>query len=288
MKTIEELNSLTFAIPCPFGKYSDSVSDFPIKGSDVPGETTSWEFGFPQKYALESSDLLRSDLNGFGEMATRELHFKEAGGYREYDAVHGSEIKGYPLHSILKYYDGIFTKNVESQITENSFDYIGNPNLIDSLTEVETDDGIEKKVVWKTVDRISAIADDLLRLNVDFSRCKNLVPGDKLDEDSLIAIGTVYYPSGYDTLPQKPLSVSVMCKEGGLSLSNKGRCGLSAHPPEYIAWIPTSYPYPNELCGTGNYCITFFAKKGDTILCNASGSAVGNIFAFPIVRDIGA
>ena len=259
MKSIEELRAKTIPLPCAFAGEAGTgeVADFPTPGTDADSYT-SYQSGFPVKFATDTSMasggyILRKDMNKVGELATAELHFKEAGMKHEFQANLLNSIVGYPLLCLFSHFDGKYLKHIESQSMDNAVNFTAEPWCIDNYVAATV--GGEKKIYWKTADKIYGLDEDLFRLEVDYSRVDKLQSTDVLNENSLIVIGDYGYPGEGSVIT--PSSASLTLTVGGqtIKFDNKGRCGIKIGDvdiKEDDIVIVGKVPYPDEMCGYGN------------------------------------
>lgn len=242
---------------------------------------------FPQDH-----DVLRKDMNKVGELATAELHFKEAGMNHKFQADLLNSIVGYPLLCLFGYFDGEYLKHIESQSRDNAVNFTANPLCIDNYVAATV--GGEKKIYWKTVDKIYGLDEDLFRLEVDYSRVDKLQPTDTLKEDSLIVIGDYGYPGEGSVITPASASLTLTVGDQTIEFDNKGRCGIkigNVSITESDIVIDDSVPYPEEMCGYGNSTVVFYAKKGTAVSYKfddgQADSAGTNVFAFPVILKVG-
>ena len=298
MKSIEELRAKTIPLPCAFAGSAGEgeVADFPTPGTDTDAYT-SYQSGFPVKFATDPSTasgghILRKDMNKVGELATAELHFKEAGMKHEFQTDLLNSIVGYPLLCLFGHFDGKYIKHIESQSRDNAVNFTANPLCIDNYV-AETAGG-EKKVFWKTVDKIYGLDEDLFRLEVDYSRVDKLQPTDTLKEDSLIVIGDYGYPGEGSVITPASASLTLTVGDQTIEFDNKGRCGIkigNVGITEGDIVIDGSVPYPDEMCGYGNSTVVFYAKKGTAVSYKFNDGHTDsdgtNVFAFPVILKVG-
>lgn len=300
MKSIEELRAKTIPLPCAFAGEAGTgeVADFPTPGTDTDA-STSYQSGFPVKFATDpgtasGGHILRNDMNKIGEIATAELHFKEAGMKHEFRTGLLNSIVGYPLLCLFGHFDGEYLKHIESQSRDNVVNFTENPLCIDNYVAETT--GGEKKVFWKTVDKIYGLDEDLFRLEVDYSRVDKLHQTDTLKEDSLIAIGDYGYPGEDATITPTSAKLTLTVGDQTIEFENKGKCGIKVveepiNDPTQEVVITGDVPYPKEMCGYGNSTVVFYAKKGTAVSYvfndGQTDSAGTNVFAFPVILKVG-
>lgn len=300
MKSIEELRAKTIPLPCAFASGADTeeVADFQTLGKDTDAYT-SYQSGFPVKFATDpgtdyGGHILREDMNKVGELATAELHFKEAGMKHKFQTDLLKSIVGYPLMCLFGHFDGEYLKHIESQSMDNEVNFTENPLVIDNYVAVT--DGGEKKIYWKTADKIYGLDEDLFRLEVDYSRVDKLQPTDTLREDSLIVIGDYGYPGEDPGITPASASLTLTVGNQTIKFQNKGKCGIKVveepvtNPMQEVK-ITSNVPYPAEMCGYGNSTVVFYAKKGTVVSYvfndGQTDSVETNVFAFPVILKVG-
>lgn len=244
---------------------------------------------FPQDH-----DILRKDMNKFGELATAELHFKEAGMKHEFRTDLLNSIVGYPLLCLFGHFDGEYLKHIESQSRDNTVNFTKKPLCIDNYVAATV--GGEKKIHWKTADKIYGLDEDLFRLEVDYSRVDKLQPTDALKENSLIAIGDYGYPGEDATITPTRAKLTLTVGDQTIEFENKGKCGIKVveepiNDQKQEVVITGNVPYPKEMCGYGNSTVVFYAKKGTAVSYKfddgQADSAGTNVFAFPVILKVG-
>lgn len=281
MKTLEELRSKIEAIPCAFAKYASDVGDgFPVSSDSE----TNLRDGFLPKYSTPGNPIRLVDFNRLGEMATRELAFRQHGGEHTFSADSMALTGGYAEGALLLADDGTYAKMVESQESDNSLDFTssGNPAAIDGLSLLPSDPMDAKpRVLWRSANLVYGAAEGNLRLSVDFSRRNNVSPGETLATDSLVVVGSAYferdvvYSSDYAVVSVKG---TVSLTRNGLtktfSLENKGLAGMRVET--LFLGIFFEPPYPAELCGTANYSVAFFVKAGTAVTVSIATKKKGD------------
>ena len=285
MKDLSQLRAAISELPCVF---ANDKSDFAVSSEDA----VCLENGFPAGYSrtTDRKDILLEDMNRFGALATRELHYRQTGGQHYF--TDNGETLGYSKGSLLSYWDGVFLKKLESQFADNDIDYLVNAECIDGLWE--KNEGEAAKLWWKSAEYIFGIARSLVSAEGNFSNAKSLTivhedPEDPespeigiVEEDSLVSIGDYIYGSFLlFQNPVDPIDVSDQVKnmiatieivspdgvEKTLDLPCKGRNGIFALF-ELLLW----QVFPAELCGTANFDLCFFAKKGTKIWCELNAN----------------
>lgn len=198
----------------------------------------------------------------------------------------------YPFQCLFGHFDGKYIKHIESQSRDNAVNFTANPLCIDNYV-AETAGG-EKKVFWKTVDKIYGLDEDLFRLEVDYSRVDKLQPTDTLKEDSLIVIGDYGYPGEGSVITPASASLTLTVGDQTIEFDNKGRCGIkigNVGITEGDIVIDGSVPYPDEMCGYGNSTVVFYAKKGTAVSYKFNDGHADsdgtNVFAFPVILKVG-
>lgn len=301
MTSIEELREKIFAVPQTFasGAGSGEVATFPTEGSDTD-TFTSFQNGFPQRFAKDPTTasgayILRTDMNKFGELATSELHYKEAGAKHKFEDDLKNSIYGYPLMCLFGHYDGEYLKSIESQVKENRMNFTTTPLCIDNLAAIGTSS--EKKVYWRTANKIYGLDEDLFRIEVDYSRVDKLQSGTELAEDSLIVIGDYGYPGESKTITPAAASLILTIGSTTFTLQNKGKCGIRVKQGKpNKKWneevlIQNNIPYPDQMCGYGNSTLVFYAKAGTSVSYKFSDGQTQksgtNVFAFPVKLGVG-
>lgn len=286
MKNISELMETISALPTTFASEAGlSSEDFPTTGEDV-----SLEFGFPSGYSVAMEgrkDILRDDMNRFGMLATRELHYKQSGGVHTFPA--NSESNKYSKKILLAYWDEYFLKTVESQYAENDLNFVNIPECIDNLYEKETGDG--GKVWWKTAGYIYGIDKNLVTAGGNFSKPLTIpvagVNEGEVGEDGLVSIGDYIYGQPENSVSFEPVilgdqvnnmiaTMQITLPNGTsldpLSLPNKGRNGSYIVYEGIGLWWKV---FPALLCGNSNFDLCFFAKKGTKISVSITDNAKG-------------
>lgn len=302
MRTLADLRRAIYAIPSEFAvnASSEAKSDFANSESDE----TNYTHGFPSVYAQDPNNdngkyILRNDMNTLGQMASRELIFKEAGGVHTYDAAVKDSLSGYPEGALLTAYDGDYLSLVESQVSANTEAF---------LTESDTTDytKINATQAWKFVNWIGGLEESQFSLELNYSAIRQIADGELIQQDSLV-VGTI---SAFVTTPQpaqagvynvedsKPLShtTTIVSPDGNksISITNKGKCGFALGSMYYLLY---SREYLLPVCsytgGTGNYYFATFAKAGSTF---SASLAIGEMtqtakpywFAIPIITKVGS
>lgn len=291
MKDLAQLQRTITALPCPFAENADwgQGEEKDLYVDPTSQENCCLKTGFSSEYSSvlqNRKDILRKDMNRIGRMATRELHFRQAGGCHEYED--NDESAGYSKDALLGYWDGVFLKNVESQFLDNDVDYRVDPAAIDGLTGSQ-----EKRVWWKTASYIYGVAKSLLSAGGNFSAAGSLVAVPvqsdvfyEVQEDSLVSVGDFIYglyvqtetdfvsritvadqlQNMIATLSITPPSATTSIE---ISLPNKGRNGVFSAVTGLLFWQKL---YPAELCGNSNFDLCFFARKGTKIKCVLSAN----------------
>lgn len=270
MKTLEELRLKIEAIPCAFAKNAADTGDgFPVSSASE----TNLRDGFLPKYSAAGNPIRLVDFNRLGEMATRELAFRQQGGEHTFSADAIALTGGYPKGALLLADDGTYAELVESQETGNDLNFTSssNPAAVNGLSRLPSDPLEAKpRVLWRSANLVYGAAEGSLRLSVDFSRRNNLSPGEELAVDSLVVVGCAFferdvvYSSDYKVVSVKgtvALQKDDVTKT--FSLENKGFAGMQVE--ELFLGIFFEPPYPAELCGTANYSVAFFAKAGTKV-----------------------
>lgn len=308
MKTIAQLQSVLSAFPCPFAAQSnpEDISDFPLvdeDGSDSDfegGNHTNFETGIPSKYSPDQATpslLPRGDFNRIGEIASRELFFRSAGGIHTFDKSFASVNNGYADRIALAYDDGKMIRLVESQEQENDLDFKTYPAVIDSLANKPSDvAGTAPRVLWKSVSHIYGLAEGMLHVGVDYSRKQVVSSGEALDHDSFVVIGASFY--GWGDLFEKTgyksagtFGITVDVGSARLEWRNKGLQG------EIVSGVGLVNPnlgpiYPYKIYGGANAPLSFFARKGTTIsysvTANGNDQGQTGIYAYAYPLEAGA
>lgn len=301
MRTIEELRSKLIPLPTRFAEAAEGEGAIsPPEGNE---ESMTFEEGFPRAYSESPSAesptgkyIQRNDINRFGEIASREAVFKEAGGVHTYLKKVSDDAGGYPQGAILNAYDGVFLGKVESTEkgvrkafakSESGDEGIPLviPNVIDCPVKDDDDaqgDALPQRVLWKSVDWIYGTAEGLFHLDLDYTRAQILPPaGGVIRDDSLVVgidVAVVGAEGNYTPTAAPPLTydTTIISPDGSESLNwritNKGHEG-SFLGYLLFPWITASeeggygitfkkLPIIRVTGGTGNYALSFFAKAG--------------------------
>lgn len=272
MKDLETLRAYIKPIPALFGAEGDTAGQFPVLASSAE---TNLQTGFPDKYALaegdNGADILRSDMNKFGMLASKELYFKQAGGVHTFNAEIAESIDGYPTGSVITKYDGEYLKEIRSVATRNKKD-INGEYVVDGYVDT-TDGGVsnEKAFYWRTCSYIHGIADGSLTFGADYSNINIIKPGEILTHDSIVVIYCFSYDQWTSSIGKANMNLDVTVTinhEDGtsdmLDIKNKGRSGLDT---DYLWIVPVfnEPPYPKNLYGASNFDIQLFLRKGDSL-----------------------
>lgn len=307
MKTLAELQSVLSAFPRPFAAQGDLLSDFPLV--DEGGEQTNFETGIPSKYSpseTTASLMPRGDFNRIGEIASRELFFRSAGGIHTFDKDFSAANNGYADRIALAYDDGRMIRTVESQEAENDLDFTATPAVIDSLANKPSDaSGTPPRVLWKTASRLYGVANGILHVGVDYSRQQVVSSGETLDHDSFVVIGASYYgwtnpvvtQSGLKTAGTFRMNLSLTLPGESepidMSWDNKGMQGQVAGGNGLINSMLGPI-YPAKLYGGANAPFAFFARKGTKVKYDveANGRQEGQTgiyaYAYPLEAEAAA
>ena len=198
----------------------------------------------------------------------------------------------YPFQCLFGHFDGKYIKHIESQSSDNAVNFTANPLCIDNYVAATV--GGEKKIYWRTADKIYGLDEDLFRLEVDYSRVDKLQPTDTLKEDSLIVIGDYGYPGEGSVITPASASLTLTVGDQTIEFDNKGRCGIkigNVGITEGDIVIDGSVPYPDEMCGYGNSTVVFYAKKGTAVSYKFNDGHTDsdgtNVFAFPVILKVG-
>lgn len=301
MRTIGELRSKIIPLPSRFANAAEAASAISQpEGSE--GEM-NFEDGFPVAYSenpqAESPKgkyIQRNDMNRFGEIASREALFREAGGIHTYLKKVSQDASGYPKGAVLNAYDGTFLGKVESTESgvckafadeERGGDGIPLviPNVIDCPVKDDDDsqgDALPARVLWKSVDWIYGTVEGLFHLDLDYTRAQILPrEGGVIQEDSMVigmdvAVVTGIECSDPEGIPPITFDTTIRSADGsgGIAwkITNKGHEG-NCIGSLVIPWVGVSaeggyiinvkkIPVIRATGGTGNYALTFFAKAG--------------------------
>ena len=208
MKNLSELAAVLAAIPTTFASAGTKTA---------PQMST----GLSSSYAGSGASALpRGEMNGIGELATRELFFRRVGGRRSFDANVSLAQGGYPKDSLLVYDDGTCVKYVASNKADNTGNFKSNPLLIDNLVTGE--------VLWRSASFVGGLSAGSLRVTVDFSRPASIYPVGTLAEDSLVVIGAMHYEN-VATAPG--VNMRTVPVQGNGRSSSVSRCSLSIYWP---------------------------------------------------------
>ena len=303
MKTLSQLQSILSASPCPFAAQG-KVSVFPLVDE---GAQTNFETGIPSEYSpkekANTSLMPRGDFNRIGEIATRELFFRSAGGVHTFDTSFASANNGYADRIALVYDDGKFVRTVESQESENDLNFKDYPAVIDALANKPSDiAGTAPRVLWKSASRVYGLAEGLVHVGVDYSRQQTVSSGDSLEHDSFVVIGASYYGLGDEIMGNIDLhtagafSISLSLTPPGktvpveLTWENKGMQGMIAGGVGLID-SRLGPVYPAHLYGGANAPLAFFARKGTVITISAKAGEepvdkAVSVVAFPMETSI--
>lgn len=288
MRTLEQLRKQVLPLPSLFAKSAT--------GSDDISATLDYENGFDRSFSSSISGggkyLLRNDFNRVGEIASRESHFKQAGGIHTFSEKVSEGFDGYPEGAMLSAYDGIAISKVESTESNNTKPFVddaGNiiPNVIDCPVikdDEKYDDEVYPRVLWKSVDRVYGTEEGMFSLTLDYTRAKRLSDGDIIEEDSLV-IGervalivvkqnvsvNAMLPMSHNTTISTGDAVYQLKQNGTAYITNKGKCGDAVG--YFIVYTlggnagaiqlkENHCPVVRVTGGTGNYHLSFFAKAG--------------------------
>lgn len=308
MRTLNELKGFLASVPKPFANDAETsdVSDF----NNTENDTTNYLNGFPKVFSQNPKDktiankgkwLLRSDLNAFGQMATKEAFFKETGGVHTYDEKVAETYKGYPEGVVLTSFDGEYLSLVESQEGKNHYSFLDDLKKTDySVVNCEVQyqgDEKEPRILWKSVNWINGLEEGLYHLYINYSNAHQIEEDTPIEKDSLV-IGTRacfrhlpppglsgggIQPSLYNIdTTSFPLEHETQINDVSIQVINKGKFGDAAGSGVYVAvqgaMVPVFYDIPivSYTGGTGNYYNAFFAKAGTKIstILKVNGSAV--------------
>jgi len=275
------------------------TNGFPRAYSQDPGSPVS-----------DGRYIQRNDVNRFGEIASREAVFRESGGIHTFQRKVADDFSGYPKSAILSAYDGLYLDKVESTENGNKKAFaeyssadadqeeipLVIPDVIDCPVndddDSSSDEAFPKRVLWKSVGYVYGSAEGLFHLELDYTRARKLTDGDVITEDSLVvgydltfmtAVGSgsesagLLWPMTYETRISNEDGNSVLWY-----INNKGRCGSVSgyYPYIYVALINGKVVFGFLYCpviwstgGTGNFALSFFAKKG------TSFSGISHIYA---------
>lgn len=304
MKTIAQLQSVLSAFPCPFAAQSNpeagDISDFPLVDEE-DGAKTNFETGIPSKYSPDQTSpslLPRGDFNRIGEIASRELFFRSAGGFHTFDGEFAAANNGYADKVALAYDDGKMLRLVESQEAENDLNFKNYPAVIDALANKPSDvAGTAPRVLWKSASRVYGVSEGLLHVGVDYSRKQIVSSGETLAHDSFVVIGASFYGWGaaygrteLDSAGQYSITVTVGTNT--FVWDNKGMQGEIATGNGLIN--PMLGPiYPGSLYGGANAPLAFFARQGTTISYSAKAGTEQDkpgiyAYAYPIETEVEA
>ena len=290
MRTFSDLRKYILPVPSLFAEGSTKISQ--ETGSDGKFYTE----GFPIAYSrdpnssnesLKGKYLLRNDFNRFGEIATRETHFRQSGGIHTFSKKVSSYSGGYPRDSVLDAFDGEYIQKVESTESGNTKSFVNNDgivvrNIIDCPVRKD-DETTEtaKRILWKSVGWINGIVHETIRLNLDYTKAYKVSTGSLIKKDSLLIgsfIGFISHQTTEISTLQPlthitNLSASDPLCSGSIQVKNKGRYGDAYY---YMQWFIVTIvngqmslkqlpcPYQSLTGGTGNYFLYFFVKGGTT------------------------
>ena len=291
MKSITQLRNWIYPLPTRFAEEADNI---PVASDDGKLNFTD---GFPMVYSENPHGvsptgryLLRKDFNSFGEMASREALFREAGGIHTFSPNAINNTGGYPEGAMLSAYDGEYLYKVESTERNNKKAFLDDdgaikPGVIDCLTKYDEEGDAEYRILWRSSGRVFGLEEEKFRLYLDFTRI-NILPqgGGIISEDSLvlgILIAMVGLKGGGASIDDlTPLSHTTPMSG---TIINKGKCG-DIVGEIILPWIKEGkldfkgVPILRCSGGTGNYAMSFFAKAGTSF----SGKGT----AMDISRDI--
>ena len=274
MKTLDELRAvLCKDIPCPFASEADAVSDFPYSVSD---DETNFVTGIVGKYAQATGDggelMPRGDFNRIGEIATRELFFRQSGAIHSFDSAYTAANGGYAEGALLLRDDGKYLLPVESTESDNDLDFTQSPSPVGTLANKPTDPAdAPPRVLWKPAASGHGLGFGGIDFSVDFSRRHDLSQGETLSADSLVSIGFCCYGVGnvwretegtagpvrmFFTVGDDPKTQDMYMTYKGAQGVKGGGLGL------ILPWGPF---YWARFFGVGNDQLCFFARKGDKI-----------------------
>ena len=297
MRTFTDLRKYIQDVPSLFAEGSNKVSEengsdgkfysegFPIAYSRDPNASTS---------SLKGKYLLRADFNRFGEISTRETHYRQSGGIHTFVQKVSSDAGGYPKDSVLDAFDGEYIKKVESTETGNTKSFVDDNgivvrNVIDCpVRKNEETEDVARRVLWRSVGWITGIGDGIFRLEIDYTKAQKVSPGAIIKKDSLIIgsfIGfkqymttevSVLQPLTHTTI----ISASDPLCSGAVYVQNKGRYGDAKYMESWFTVTINNgvmslkkqlCPYCSLTGGTGNYFLYFFVKGGTTFSFQSEG-----------------
>ena len=302
MRTLEELRGRIVAVPSLFAEGRNQVA--PDTGSDGKFYTEGFSIDYSRdpnetSASLKGKYLLRKDFNRFGEISTRETHFRQSGGNHTFLKTVSSSAGGYPKGVLLDAFDGEYIEKVESTESGNTKSFVDDQgivirNIIDCpVRKDEEPEETTKRILWKSVTRINGAGTSNLRVEFDYSNAKKVSPGSVVKKDSVLVgsfIGFRLY-STTDVTDLQPLTHTTTIStedpicSGTLYIKNKGRYGdaLAAmmFVRVYIAYgIIQVEKHPCYYCsvtgGTGNYFLYFMVKGGTTFAFQSEGVSKNN------------
>ena len=274
MKTLEELREKIAPIPSLFAKDALDISS----GNGRAGKM-DFVGGFSSDFASKNTTgeyLHRADFNRFGEIASREIHYRESGGRHTFSKAVNTANDGYPKDSVLDAFDGDMLTRVESTVERNPVNFcdsdgIAQADKIDCPVDIERfDEPTINAVAWRTVTRVYGADEGLFSLNLDYTRAVQLTNGSVIKEDSYVigardglVVGRLSKMSFYT-------AASTPCGNFGSNIEAKGKSGdafgywpmiqINSDGSTTIKKLPTI----GRIAGSTNYFMAFFAKKGST------------------------
>lgn len=285
MKTLEELREKIAPIPSLFAKDASDISS-------VDGREGKMDFvgGFSSDFASKDTTgeyLHRADFNRFGEIASREIHYRESGGRHTFSDAVKTANDGYPKNSVLDAFDGDMLTRVESTVERNPVNFcdsagIAQADKIDCpVTITRSGEPTINAVAWRTVTRGYGADEGLFSLNLDYTRAVQLTNGSVIKEDSyvigardILLVGKLDKMSFYT-------AASTPCGNFGSEIESKGKSG-DAFGYWPLIWIESDgsitikkLPTIGQIAGSTNYFMAFFAKKGSTFTGRVNNIANG-------------
>ena len=274
MRTLAELKSKILPVPSLFARAAEDIA----QEDDMTSEM-NFQSGFSSVFATEDGIgqyLKRRDFNRMGEIASREIHFKEAGGVHTFSHQVVEKLSGYPKQGVLNAYDGYMQTQVESTFENNNVafcDSEGNliPGVIDGFIFTSEK---EKQKAWHTVSKIYGTHEGLFSCNLDYSRATTLTNGSIINEDSFVIGISVNLIVGH--VNTRSFTTNITSPHGTFTQTIWAK-GKSGDEEGYwpLIWVTSSgavtiikLPTFGYIAGSTNYSMSFFAKKGSTFSAN--------------------
>lgn len=294
MKTLDELREKIAPIPSLFAEDASDIYSDDSESSDTSDDEREGKIdfvgGFSSDFASKETTgkyLHRAYFNRFGEIASREIHYRESGGRHTFsDAVKTSN-DGYPKDSVLDAFDGDMLTRVESTVERNPVNFcdsdgIAQADKIDCPVIItRSGEPTINAVAWRTVTRLYGADEGLFSLNLDYTRAVQLTNGSVIKEDSYIIGARDIFLVGRLAKMSFYTAASTPYGNFGSTIESKGKSG-DAFGYFPLIWINSDgsftikkLPTIGRIAGSTNYFMAFFAKKGSTFTGRINNIANG-------------